>query len=147
MVQVLAQSLNVRTRTLSCATVALLAAGCTAAVLPVAPTAYALPSGALALELPTQAPHPNEIGCPLVGAPGPVLMNWDSQTRTLNFAFSSWGSGGTIRWPAGFSARLYLDRAELVAPAGKVVARDGDSVPGVLGADPQSVCAVDGTLY
>ena len=148
MVQVLAQSLEGRRRSLCCAAVALLAVGCTAAVPPVAPTAYPLPSGALALQLPTQAPHPSGIGCPLVGPPGPVLMNWDRQTETLGFAFTRWGTtGDTVRWPAGFSARLYLNRAELIAPDGKVVARDGDSVPGVLGADPLSICAVDGTLY
>ena len=132
---------------LSCALAALLVAACGTSVPTNAPTAYPFPSGAGALDLPTQAPHPSGIGCPLVGPPGPVVMNWDRSANAVSFSFPSWGTSDTILWPYGFSAREYLGRAELVAPDGTVVARDGDPVPGLLGTDPQSICTVAGVLY
>ena len=55
--------------------------------------------------------------------------------------------GNPILWPRGFSAREYRGRLELVAPDGKVVARDGDEVPNVIGLGPELVCMVDGVQY
>jgi len=36
------------------------------------------------------------------------------------------GQRAPVVWPAGFSARLLNDRAELVTPGGRVFAREGD---------------------
>jgi hypothetical protein len=122
---------------------ALLFVACAAPVLAPTTTPYPLPSGARALPLPTQGPRPSGVvGCPAIGPVGPVVMTWDRNAHTVSFVFDPWGGSDTIQWPNGFSAREYLGRAELVAPDGAVVARDGDAVPGILGSDPSGICAV-----
>lgn len=49
-------------------------------------------------------------------------------------------------WPRGFSARLLEGQAEIVAPDGSVVARDGDEITGLVG-DTRDICQVDGITY
>jgi hypothetical protein len=127
---------------------ALLFVACAAPVLAPITTPYPLPSGARALALPTRGPPASGVvGCPAIGPVGPVVMQWDRNAHTVSFSFEPWGGSDTILWPDGFSAREYLGRAELVAPDGSVVARDGDAVSGILGSDPSGICEVAGKGY
>jgi len=51
-------------------------------------------------------------------------------------------------WPRGFSARLLDGQAEIVAPDGSVVAREGDELPsGTLGGPASDICEVNGVYY
>jgi hypothetical protein len=127
-------------------------AACTNAGTP-ARTPYPLPSGALALSLPTQPPvatpiSSGGIACQLIG-PERVTFDWDRAAHKVSFPFIPWSDSKAtaILWPRGFSAREYLGRAELVAPNGSVVARDGEQVPSVIGPDPEHICMVAGTEY
>lgn len=118
-------------------------------------TPYPLPPGAVLVALPTQPPYTSPIpsigfGCPGIG-PAHVKVVWDETAHSVSFTFDEWSSENkaptTILWPRGFSAREYRGRLELVAPDGKVVARDGDEVPNVIGLGPELVCMVDGVQY
>jgi hypothetical protein len=116
-------------------------------------TPYPLPPGAVSVALPTQpqytSPIPSPgIGCQLMG-PAHVLVVWDKTAHSVSFTFDQWSTNKapTILWPRGFSAREYQGRLELVAPDGKVVARDGEEVPNVGGLGPELVCMVDGVQY
>lgn len=69
----------------------------------------------------------------------------------LTFLLLDTGVPRPVIWPRGFSARLYLGRAELVAPDGKMIAADGDVLDGIGGSGPLpdafSVCTVGSTTY
>jgi hypothetical protein len=61
-----------------------------------------------------------------------------------------------LLWPRGFSARLLDNRAEIVAPDGSVVAREGDEVAdGTLSGSASAtqpgqgfdICGVNGVYY
>jgi hypothetical protein len=54
----------------------------------------------------------------------PVIVGRDG--GTMVFTATSGGEPRPLSWPAGFSARLFNGRAELVTPLGNVYARDGD---------------------
>ena len=98
-------------------------------------TAYPLPSGPITIELPTQPPAPSGQGCVLLALP-PVRVDWDPGHRAVSF-----GGEKTI-WPYGYSARLLpTGRLEILAPDGKVIARDGDTVQ-FFGPDYQHVCSI-----
>lgn len=98
-------------------------------------TAYPLPSGPITIELPTQPPGPSGQGCVTLVL-SPVLIDWDSTHRVVSFG------GEKVIWPDGYSARLLpTGRLEILAPDGKVIARDGDTVQFV-GPDYQHVCSI-----
>lgn len=94
-----------------------------------------LPGGAVPLGLRTRPPEWSlpglPRGCPLAEV-NPVRLVRESGSLVFDLA----ESGQRIRlvFPYGFTARLVADRAELVSPAGVVVAREGDVVSGLMGA-------------
>jgi hypothetical protein len=117
-------------------------------------TPYPLPPGAVSVALPTQPPYTSPIPSPGIGCPGigpaHVTVVWDKTAHSVSFTFDEWSpenKAPTILWPRGFSAREYQGRLELVAPDGKVVARDSEEVPNVIGLGPELVCMVDGVQY
>jgi hypothetical protein len=98
-------------------------------------TAYPLPSVAITIELPTQPPAASGQGC-ATPALSPVLIHWDSTHRVVSFG------GEKVYWPYGYSARMLpTGRLEILAPDGKVIARDGDTVQFV-GPDYLHVCGI-----
>jgi len=60
-----------------------------------------------------------------------------------------WVSGGHVDlvWPRGFSAWLRDGEAEIVAPDGSVIAREGDVIRERLVGVESGICEVDGVLY
>ena len=107
----------------------------------IVPRPAALPPGATALALPTQPWKPwplGGLGCPMalvaparVGRDGDAMVFWriDIRERIV------------LIWPSGYSARLLEARAELVAPDGSVLAREGDVISNLAGG-----AADDGTI-
>jgi hypothetical protein len=81
---------------------------------------------------------------------GPVRV--ERSGSALVFISTFTGGVGPIVWPHGFSARLVDGKAQLLAPDGTVIAREGD-VLGDLGGgigltgDAFHVCSINGTLY
>ncbi len=57
----------------------------------------------------------------------------------------------TLIWPRGFSARLVSGRAEIAAPDGMVITREGDVLANMLGGagDAQGfhICSVSNRIY
>jgi hypothetical protein len=70
----------------------------------------------------------------------------------LVFISTTTGGRANVVWPFGFSARLVNGQAQLVAPNGTVIAREGD-VLGDLGGglglkgDAFHICSINGTIY
>jgi len=60
-----------------------------------------------------------------------------------------WVSGGQVGlvWPRGFSAWLRDGEAEIIAPDGSRVAREGDVIRERLVGGGSEICGVDGVLY
>ncbi len=60
-----------------------------------------------------------------------------------------WVGGGQVGlvWPRGFSAWLRDGEAEIVAPDGSVIAREGDVIRERLVGVESGICEVDGVLY
>lgn len=56
------------------------------------------------------------------------------------------GTPARLVWPRGFSGRLLDGRAELVAPDGSVVGRDGDVLDNLVGG-AGDICEVNGVGY
>ena len=135
-------------------------AACTMATIPryaaISRTPAPLPSGATALVL--------EIARPAASGPGP---NWACAGSTpvavrivregdaVVFETDT-GQRMKLVWPRGFSARLVAGRAEIVAPDGSVIAREGDELPsGTLGGLPSGtqaepafdICQVNSAYY
>jgi hypothetical protein len=110
-------------RSVICATLAIGLSACTAA--PLTPACQVAAGRAAAqwrdrpraAHRPTGGSHPGELGLPI-----------------------------DLVWPRGFSARLVGGRAELVAPDGTVVIREGDVVSDIISGVP-NICAVNGVLY
>jgi hypothetical protein len=50
-------------------------------------------------------------------------------------------------WPRGFSARLLSGRAEVVAPDGVVIGREGDVLSDMLAGVPSDICEINGVFY
>ena len=107
----------------------------------------ALPSGATPLTIETELA--SRQGCP------DALLSPVRVTRSgsqLIFVLLMTGSPTPIVWVYGFSARLVDGKAELVAPDGTVVAREGDvlsNLGGGLGStgDAFHVCSIGLTTY
>ncbi len=60
-----------------------------------------------------------------------------------------WVGGGPVGlvWPRGFSAWLRDSNAEIVAPDGSLIAREGDVIRERLVGVESGICEVDGVLY
>ncbi len=69
------------------------------------------------------------------------------EDRSLKVVASASGTTLAVEWPRGFSARTVAGLAELVAPDGAIVAREGELLPiiGGSGGRPFGVCSVNGT--
>jgi hypothetical protein len=123
---------------------------------PISRTPAPLPSGATTLTL--------EVAPPAPFGPGPNWACPEATTETLRVmlngdavAFETdAGLPIDLVWPRGFSARLLAGRAEIVAPDGTVVAREGAQlISGELSgsssgtqAEPGfDVCGVNGVYY
>lgn len=104
-----------------------------------------LPSGATALLLETTAPateyHENW-ACP-AELINPVRMTRDGDRVAFEFLD---GRAVDLVWPRGFSARLLDGRAEIVAPDGSIIAREGDVMSELVG-DTREICEVNGVGY
>ena len=111
------------------------------ALLLIVPRPAALPPGATALTLPTQ---PWKIwpiggfGCPMALVP-PARLERDGDA--LVFMTVDVPQRIVLIWPSGYSARLREGHAELVAPDGSVLAREGDVISYLAGGS-----ADDGTV-
>lgn len=104
-----------------------------------------LPSGATAVELqttPAASEYVENWACP-AALLNPIRVRRDGDA----IAFDTLdGTPVHLVWPRGFSARLFDNRIEIVAPDGTLIARDGDVLDGLVGgADP--ICEVNGVTY
>ena len=105
-----------------------------------------LPAGAELLEVEVQdpaPPHPmgEDVLCRQARGGG-VLLVVDGTLVT--------DTDELVVWPRGFSARLVDGRAELVAPDGTVIGRDGDDIEaggGYRDAVRFLACSVEGVVY
>lgn len=141
-----------RKRLTTCCAVFILIAltGCQVASLgpqPASPRPPAsLPSGATALRLATASPEatiPMNWACPgNAVTPTQVVREAD----TVIFVNQTTGQPIDLVWPRGFSARVVDDRAEIVAPDGTVVLREGDVFSDII-SGPPNICEVDGVFY
>ena len=131
------------------AVLVLAAGGCaTQMPSPVAPiprTPAPLPSGATPMTLATAPPATHIPGNWACGEstiePSRVLREGDA----VVFDYLSGGRVDLV-WPRGFSAWLLDGRAEIVAPDGSVVLREGDVFSDIIGGVP-NICEVDGVYY
>lgn len=125
---------------------------CTAVTLPsytpVARTPAPLPSGATALVLKTAPPAASGPGPGWACAEStPVSVGVLRDGDSVVFGTTT-GERIDIVWPRGFSAWLLDGRAEIVAPDGSVVAREGDELPsGTLSGPASEICGVKGVYY
>lgn len=106
-----------------------------------------LPSGATPLTIQTD-PAPRQ-GCPDAGLGSVRVARSGSE---LIFISTMAGTPENIVWAYGFSARVVDGQAQLVAPDGTVVAREGDVITdagGGLGltGDAFHVCQIGKTMY
>jgi len=111
------------------------------ALLAMIPRPAALPPEATALALPTQPWKPwplGGFGCPM-GLVAPSRVERDGDVVVFSGVDVPERIG--LIWPSGFSARLLEARAELVAPDGSVLAREGDVISNLAGG-----AADDGTI-
>ena len=93
----------------------------------------ALPPGATSLALVTQPWRlwpPSGFGCPTALV---VPIRVERDEGALIFSDAADGIRSQLVWPNGFSARLVNGRAELVAPDGSVLAREGDVISKLAG--------------
>lgn len=100
---------------------------------------YPMPTGPIEIQVATQTAP---ISTPCSAAElTPILITWDATHRSLSLG------GEKAVMPAGFTGRMLPNgRFELLAPAGEVVARDGDRIK-VGGADYMHICRVQGVNY
>lgn len=112
---------------------------------PAAVTASPLPSGYLRIQ--TEPPLPSDaiLGCDLAGLSDVRLARSGEDLLVVNIHT---GRQTTIVWPYGFAGRVVGDRAELLAPDGSVVAREGDVLDlGGGSGPPFHVCQINGKIY
>lgn len=128
----------------------LLTAGCARPEATYAPrTPAPLPSGSALLRLATAEPNtppgrPATCGDALL-EPADIHLG----DTTLEVVSIATGAVIDVVWPRGFSARSVNGTAELVAPSGDVVGREGETLTGIggNGGKPFTVCTVNGTTY
>ncbi len=118
-----------------------------AACAPQAParTPAVLPSGATALSIQTTDPatsYAANWACP-AALINPVRLLRDGDAVAFEFVD---GRPVELVFPRGFSARLLDARAEIVAPDGSVIAREGDELTELVG-DTREICEVNGIGY
>lgn len=105
-----------------------------------------LPSGATLLDLhtaPPQATVPVNWACPGdTIQPAKVVHQADA----VVFILQTTGDRIDLVWPRGFSAWLLNGRAEVVAPSGRAVLREGDVFSDIISGVP-NICEVDGVGY
>ena len=123
-------------------TMNLAACGVAASPRPPAP----LPTGAIALNLHTAPPEAN------------IPENWACAGDTIEparvarvgdgvvFILQATGQSIDLVWPRGFSAWLQNGHAEVVAPGGTIVLREGDVFSDIISGVPE-ICEVDGVFY
>lgn len=128
------------------------AAACTVGTIPtyapITRTPAPLPSGATALTLETAAPATSDPGPGWACAEStPVSVRVVREGDAVVIKTVT-GERIDLVWPRGFSARLLDGRAEIVAPDGSVVAREGDEIPsGTLSGPASDICGVNGVYY
>ncbi len=113
------------------------------------PASGATPVTILTEARPTPLPSGVAWGCPQARR-GPLRVELSGSE--LVFISTANGARESIVWPYGFSARLVDGKAELLAPDGAVIAREGevlDDLGGGLGVsgDAFHVCSLGGTTY
>lgn len=106
-----------------------------------------MPSGATALALQTRPPATAEERQPNWACPmallGPFRMLHDDDAIAFEYLD---GTAVELTFPRGFSGRLLDGQAELVAPDGSVIAREGDELDELVG-DTRDICTVNGVTY
>lgn len=106
-----------------------------------------MPSGATALALQTRPPATADESQPNWARPmallGPFRMLRDGDAIAFEYLD---GTAVELVFPRGFSARLLDGDAELVAPDGSVIAREGDELDELVG-DTRDICTVNGVTY
>lgn len=126
--------------------VAVLAA-CTVGASAAPRTPAALPSGATALELKTEpsatSPPSANWACALALF-APVRLVRDGEA--VAFVSSDDGTSEDLVWPRGFSARLVDGFAEVVAPDGSLIAREGDVISNLSGSSDH-ICRIGNVIY
>lgn len=115
---------------------------------PIVRTPAPLPSGANALVLKTYAPAKSGPGpawacSESLIAPVRVLRDNDA----VVFELASGDRRVDLVWPRGFSARLVDGQAEIVAPDGSVIGREGDVLSDMLAGIPSNICEINGVFY
>ena len=107
-----------------------------------------VPSGATALTLAT-APAAEPLPTGVEWACPDALIGDVRVLRNEGAVVFEWTSGGRVDlvWPRGFSAWLRDARAEIIAPDGSIVAREGQVISERLTGTEVGICAVDGVLY
>lgn len=118
-------------------------------------TPFPLPSGAVGLTLqtdPPAVPRPSASwGC-MDALLAPVRVLREGDAVTFRLAQADQAVIGLV-WPRGFSARLVAGRAEIVAPDGSVIGREGDVLAnmfgGGIGEAPNTfyICSVKNVVY
>lgn len=75
---------------------------------------------------------------------GDVRVLRDGDEVTFEWAF---GGAVDLVWPRGFSAWVRDGKAEIIAPDGSLVAREGDVISERLTGIETGICAIDDVLY
>ena len=107
-----------------------------------------VPSGATALALAT-APAAEPLPAGVEWACPDALIGDVRVLRDQAAVVFEWTSGSRVDlvWPRGFSAWLRDERAEIIAPDGSIVAREGQIISERLTGTESGICAVDDVLY
>jgi hypothetical protein len=111
------------------------------------PTPYPAPAGATPLQLAVEPPaQPQPSGQNLLCALGlyvPVRLGRSGDAVTLT---NTYGDVNALIWPRGFAAWLVDGKAEILAPDGTLVGREGDTLAN-LGGGGDTICSVGDKMY